>query len=106
MREQTGNAVKVGRYAGTLRRLTNFRSRVRSTQPRFPCGAFFFGARQMRRDTLKFELTGCGLMLLAFVIALGLGLVAILAEAPVSLATALMVVSFVAFCWVGDRLGD
>jgi hypothetical protein len=62
-------------------------------------------AREMQRDKLKFELIGCGLMLLAFVIALAVGFVVILAEAPVSLATAVMVVSFVAACWVGDRLG-
>jgi uncharacterized membrane protein YgaE (UPF0421/DUF939 family) len=60
----------------------------------------------MRRDTLKFELTGCGLMLLAFVIALGVGFVVILLEGPVSVATAVMVVSFVAICWVADRLAD
>jgi membrane glycosyltransferase len=60
----------------------------------------------MRRETLKFELTGCGLMLIAFIIALSVGFLVLLAEGPVSVATVVMVVSFVAFCWVADRFGD
>jgi hypothetical protein len=59
----------------------------------------------MWRDRLKFELIGCGLMLLAFVIALGISLLVLLAKGPVELAAAFMVVSFIAICWAADRLG-
>jgi hypothetical protein len=57
------------------------------------------------RDRLKFELIGCGLMLLAFVIALGISLLVLLAKGSVEVAAAIMVVSFIAICWAGDRLG-
>jgi hypothetical protein len=59
----------------------------------------------MWRDRLKFELIGCGLMLLAFVIALGIGIFVVLANGSVELATVAMVVSFIAICWAADRLG-
>jgi hypothetical protein len=59
----------------------------------------------MWRDRLKFEFIGCGLMLLAFVIALGIGFFVLLANSSVGLAAAVMVVSFIAICWAADRLG-
>ena len=59
----------------------------------------------MWRDKLKFELVGCGLMLLAFVIASGIGFFAVLLSGSAELAPAVMVVSFIAVCWAGDRLG-
>ena len=58
----------------------------------------------MWRDKLKFELVGCGLMLLAFVIASGVGFFAVLLSGSAELAAAVMVVSFIAVCWAGDRL--
>ena len=57
----------------------------------------------MWRDKLKFELVGCGLMLLAFVIASGIGFFAVLLSGSAELAAAVMVVSFIAVCWAGDR---
>jgi hypothetical protein len=59
----------------------------------------------MWRDRLKFELIGCGLMLLGFVIALGIGFFVVFANGSVNLATVVMVVSFIAICWAADRLG-
>jgi hypothetical protein len=62
----------------------------------------------MWRDKLKFELVGCGLMLLAFVIASGVGVFAVLLSGSAELAAAVMVVSFIALgrrqTW-GLRLG-
>ena len=52
----------------------------------------------MWRDKLKFELVGCGLMLLAFVIASGVGFFAVLLSGSAELAAAVMVVSFIAVC--------
>jgi hypothetical protein len=59
----------------------------------------------MWRDRLKFELIGCGLMLLAFAIALGIGFLMLLANSSVELAAVVMVVTFIAICWAADRLG-
>ena len=59
----------------------------------------------MWRDKLKFELVGCGLMLLAFVIASGIGFFAVLLSGSAELAAVVMVVSFIAVCWAGDTLG-
>jgi hypothetical protein len=44
-------------------------------------------------------------MLLAFVIALGIGAFVLFANG-VELAAGVMIVSFTAICWTGDRLGS
>jgi hypothetical protein len=62
-------------------------------------------AAAMWRDKLKFKLIGCGLMLLAFAIALGVGFIVVLLTGSAELAAAVMVVSFIATCWAGDRVG-
>jgi hypothetical protein len=59
----------------------------------------------MWRDKLKFELVGCGLMLLAFVIASVIGVFVAFTSGSAELAAAIMVVSFIATCWAGDKLG-
>jgi hypothetical protein len=56
------------------------------------------------RDRLKFELIGCGLMLLAFVTALGIGFFVVLANGSLEVAAVVMVLSFIAICWAADRL--
>jgi hypothetical protein len=53
----------------------------------------------MWREKVKFELIGCGLMLLAFVIASSIGVFMILMSSSAELAAAVMVVS------VANRLG-
>ena len=58
----------------------------------------------MWREKLKFELVGCGLILLAFVIALGIGLLVLLAQGSAELAAVVMVISFIAICWVADEI--
>jgi hypothetical protein len=60
----------------------------------------------MWRDKLKFELTGCGLMLLAAVLAMGVGFLVILANGSGNLAAVVVAVSFIGFCWAADRLTD
>ena len=57
----------------------------------------------MWRDRLKFELRGCGVILLAFVIALGIGLVVMLAFGSADLAAAIAVVAL--FVCGGDWSG-
>jgi uncharacterized membrane protein len=59
----------------------------------------------MWRDRLKFELRGCGVILLAFVIALGIGLVVMLAHGSADLAAAIAVVALFVMWWALERLG-